>query len=87
MTKKKTFMPAVDQVMTCIEQYESVGASASEVADEILLPARLVHDHMRRLADSGRLCATKILRPWKHNPSEGQAPIRQVYVAMQFKEV
>lgn len=87
MSKKKTLVPEVDQVMSCIEQYEQSGASASEVADEILLPVYIVHDHIRRLASRGRLCPTKIRRPWKHNPSEGQAPIRQVYVAAQFREV
>jgi hypothetical protein len=86
MTKKKTTVPVVDQVMSCIAQYEQVGASASEVADEILLPVRMVHDHICSLADAGRLRATNILRPWKHNPSEGQVPIRKVYVAMQHRE-
>jgi hypothetical protein len=86
MTKKRTGAAVIDQVLDCIMQYEAVGASASEVADEIMVPARVVHDHIRELADEGQLHRTSIRRPWKRNVSDGQAPIRQVYVAMQFKE-
>jgi len=86
MTRKNTTTPVIEQVLSCILQFEETGASASEVSSEILIPVKTVLEKIGELVEAGQLHATDIRRPWRHNPSEGQAPIRQVYVAMQFRE-
>jgi DNA-binding IclR family transcriptional regulator len=81
--RKNTSMPVTEQVWRSIKQYEDNGASASEISAEILIPTTTVLEALLDLSSQGLLRPTNIRRPWKHNVSESQAPIRQVWVAKQ----
>ena len=85
MTAPKIKRPA-ERVLHCISQYEGVGASASEVSDELQLPLHEVMGHVEHLAEEGSLVRTRTLRPWKHNASQDLTEMRRVYVAEQFRE-
>lgn len=86
MTKKQTDVPVGEQVWQCVLQCGESGASASEITDEIMIPTKSVLSHIRRLAKEGQLRSAKIRRPWRHNPSENQSLIREVWVASQQVE-
>jgi hypothetical protein len=67
-------------------QYEGVGASASEVSDELQRPLHEIIEHVRALADENRILSTRTLRPWKSNVSKDLVEMRRVFVASQFRE-
>jgi hypothetical protein len=76
----------VERIFRCIHQYEGVGASASEVSDELQLPLHEIIEHVRVLAKEERVLRTRTLRPWKNNVSKDLAEMRRVFVAAQFRE-
>jgi hypothetical protein len=74
----------VEQVFKCIAKYEDVGASGSEVSDELLLSMTDVMEYIWTLESQGKIEKTKILRPWKYNVSRDLVDLRRVWVAKEL---
>lgn len=83
MTKTRDML---ERVFICIKQYEGVGASASEVSDEMKAPLHEIIEYVGALSEDGRIVATRTLRPWKINAPRDLANARRVHVAAHFRE-
>ncbi len=74
----------IGQVFKCIAKYEDLGASGSEVSDELLLSITDVMEYIWTLESQEKIEKTKILRPWKYNVSRDLVDLRHVWVAKEF---